>query len=451
MIADNAAARAVQLLEVHALGEGNMLGADYNQLEPILPIFLPTSFAESIVGINFEIEEQIRILSEIGCVVASVDGGLEVLPPSWRPDLRHKTDLVEEVARIGGYHRIPSRLPVAPPGRGLTRSQQLRRQAISALVGAGYTEVLTYPFMSSAQNQWFAGETAQKTVKLANAMQEEASELRTSMLPGLIDAAKRNISRGLVDLAIFEEGSVFLPTSTVAASSLVPVGNKRPLPEELSLLNSQIPVQPKHLAVLLTGARVPSQVGQKEIAASYQDALNAVLTIARAASLELEIRQTVRKGFHPGRCAEFFTADSVLVAVAGELDPALATQNDLPRRVSVAEVILSAIYAAAPSSIGASEIKVMPAATQDLSLVVDREVSAAELKQAIIEGAGALLESIVLTDDYRGENIDANKKSLTFALRFRAADRTLTQAEASEARDAGVAMAADKFAAVLRA
>ena len=451
MIADNAAARAVQLLEVHALGEGNMLGADYNQLEPILPIFLPSSFAESIVGINFEIEEQIRILSEIGCVVASVDGGLEVLPPSWRPDLRHKTDLVEEVARIGGYHRIPSRLPVAPPGRGLTRSQQLRRQAISALVGAGFTEVLTYPFMSSAQNQWFAGETAQKTVKLANAMQEEASELRTSMLPGLIDAAKRNISRGLVDLAIFEEGSVFLPTSTVAASSLVPVGNKRPLSEELSLLNSQIPVQPKHLAVLLTGARVPSQVGQKEIAASYQDALNAVLTIARAASLELEIRQTVRKGFHPGRCAEFFTADSVLVAVAGELDPALATQNDLPRRVSVAEVNLSAIYAAAPSSIGASEIKVMPAATQDLSLVVDLEVSAAKLKQAIIEGAGALLESIVLTDDYRGENVDANKKSLTFALRFRAADRTLTQAEASEARDAGVAMAADKFAAVLRA
>ena len=451
MIADNAAARAVQLLEVHALGEGNMLGADYNQLDPILPIFLPTSFAESIVGINFEIEEQIRILSEIGCVVASVDGGLEVLPPSWRPDLRHKTDLVEEVARIGGYHRIPSRLPVAPPGRGLTRSQQLRRQTISALVGAGFTEVLTYPFMSSAQNQWFAGETAQKIVKLANAMQEEASELRTSMLPGLIDAAKRNISRGLVDLAIFEEGSVFLPTSTVAASSLVPVGNKRPEPEELSLLNSQIPVQPKHLAVLLTGARVPSQVGQKEIAASYQDALNAVLTIARAASLELEIRQTVRKGFHPGRCAEFFTADSVLVGVAGELDPALATHNDLPRRVSVAEVNLSAIYAAAPSSIGASEIKVMPAATQDLSLVVDLQVSAAELKQAIIEGAGALLESIVLTDDYRGENVDANKKSLTFALRFRAADRTLTQAEASEARDAGVAMAADKFAAVLRA
>jgi phenylalanyl-tRNA synthetase beta chain len=271
------------------------------------------------------------------------------------------------------------------------------------------------------------------------------------MLPGLIDAAKRNLSRGLVDLAIFEEGSVFLPKSKVVAGSQLPIGNQRPEPEQLALLNSEIPAQPKHLAVLLTGARVPSQVGQREIAASYQDSVSAVLSVARAASVELEIRQAVRKGFHPGRCAEFFTADAVLVAVAGELDPALATQNDLPRRVAVAEIDMSAIYSSAPKTISASEIKVMPAATQDLSLVVDVEVSAASLLQAIVEGAGELLESIVLTDDYRGENVAANKKSLTFAMRFRAADRTLTQAEATEAREAGVAMAADKYSAVLRA
>jgi phenylalanyl-tRNA synthetase beta chain len=93
----------------------------------------------------------------------------------------------------------------------------------------------------------------------------------------------------------------------------------------------------------------------------------------------------------------------------------------------------------------------MPAATQDVSLVVDIDVSAASLQQALVEGAGELLESIVLTDDYRGDNIDANKKSLTFALRFRATDRTLTQAEATEAREAGVANAAEKFSASLRA
>lgn len=450
MIADNAAARVVQLLEVHALGEGNVLGADYNELKPTHAIFLPAEFASSVVGVEFDADEQVKILSEIGCVVATVDGGLEVLPPSWRPDLVHKTDLVEEIARIGGYHRIPSRLPVAPPGRGLTKNQQLRRQAISALVGAGFTEVLTYPFMSSEQNQWFAGEQPVKTVKLANAMQEEASELRVSILPGLIDAARRNLSRGLVDLAIFEEGSVFLPTADIKVGSELPVGNIRPEQAQLETLNSEIPAQPKYLALLLAGARVPSQVGQKEIAASYQDALNAVLTIARSAAVELEIRQAIRKGFHPGRCAEFFTADSVLVAVAGELDPALASKNDLGRRIAAAEVNLSKLFAAAPTSISASEIKVMPAATQDISLVVDLGVSALSLQQAIAEGAGELLESIVLTDDYRGDNIEANKKSLTFALRFRAPDRTLTQAEATEARDAGVAKAAEKFSAALR-
>jgi phenylalanyl-tRNA synthetase beta chain len=450
MIADNAAARVVQLLEVHALGEGNILGAEYKQMQPVGAIFLPIDFAESVVGIAFGEEEQARILSEIGCVVATVDGGLEVIAPSWRPDIRHKTDLVEEIARIGGYHRIPSRLPVAPPGRGLSRNQQLRRQAISALVGAGYTEVLTYPFMSSAQNQWFSGAQPSKTVKLANAMQEDASELRTSMLPGLIDAAKRNLSRGLVDLALFEEGSVFLPESAVAAGSRLPVGNARPDDAQLTLLNSEIPTQPKHIGVLLTGARVPNQVGQREVAANYQDALNAILSIARAASVELEIRQAVRHGFHPGRCAEFFTSDSILVAVAGELDPALALQNDLPRRVAAAEVNLNALFSCSPPSLSAGEIKVMPAATQDLSLVVDIDVPAASLQEAFVEGAGELLESIVLTDDYRGENIDANKKSLTFALRFRASDRTLTQAEATEAREAGVANAAAKHSAVLR-
>jgi phenylalanyl-tRNA synthetase beta chain len=104
------------------------------------------------------------------------------------------------------------------------------------LVGAGFTEVLTYPFMSAEQNQWFAGEQRVKTVKLANAMQEEASELRVSILPGLIDAAKRNLSRGLVDLAIFEEGSVFLPAADVKVGSDLPVGNQRPEQSQLASL-----------------------------------------------------------------------------------------------------------------------------------------------------------------------------------------------------------------------
>ena len=451
MMADNAAARVVQLLEVHAKGEGNILGAEYKQLAQVEPIFLPTGYAESVVGIEFGAEEEARILGEIGCVVAVVDGGFEVIRPSWRSDITHKTDLVEEIARIGGYHRIPARLPVAPPGRGLTLNQRRRRQAISALVGSGHTEVLTYPFLSSTQNSWFAADQNAPSVRLANAMQEEFAEMRKSILPGLIDAAKRNLSRGLVDLAIFEEGSVFTPSNKLSAGSELPIGNARPTQEKLDTLNGEIPLQPKHLAVLLAGSRVPHQIGQKEQAANYQDAINAVLVVANSVATELNIRQAQRAGFHPGRCAEFVSDDGAVVAVAGELDPALAIENDLPRRVAAAEINLTALYAAAPASISAQPIGIMPAATQDLSLVVAREVSAADLQNAIVEGAGELLEHITLTDDYRGENVEASKKSLTFALRFRAQDRTLTQGEASEARDAGVANAAEKFGAVIRA
>ena len=451
MIADNAAARVVQLLEVHALGEGNILGAEYKQLEEIAPIFLPSGYAESVVGIAFGTEEEAKILAEIGCVVAEVDGGFEVIRPSWRTDISHKTDLVEEIARIGGYDRIPARLPVAPPGRGLTLNQKRRRQAISALVGSGHTEVLTYPFLSSQQNKWFAVDASAPVVRLANAMQEEASEMRTSILPGLIDAAKRNLSRGLVDLAIFEEGSVFAPAKKVTSGSVLPIGNERPSAEKLAELNAEIPDQPKHLAVLFTGARVPHQVGQKEQPASYQDAINAVLLVSKSVAAELSIRQTTRSGFHPGRCAEFLDENQNVVAVAGELDPALAVENDLPRRVAAAEINLTALYSAAPNSISASAILVMPAATQDLSLVVDRKVSAFDVLAAIAEGAGELLENVSLTDDYRGDNVAADKKSLTFALRFRASDRTLTQAEASVARDAAVAQAASKYGAEIRA
>lgn len=450
-IAAHAIARVVQLLEVHAQGTGESFGAHWRNEDAKTPIFLPAAFAESVVGIEFDAEETQAILSQIGCVVASVEGGYEVIAPSWRPDLQHKADLVEEIARIGGYDRIPARLPVAPPGRGLTANQKHRRAILNALVGSGHTEVLNYPFLSTEQNLWFAQNQHAPAVRLANALQEDFSEMRTSILPGLLEAAKRNLSRGSVNLAIFEEGSVFQPLKKIGSGSSLPVGYELPSDKELAELNQAIPSQPKHLAVVFTGSRVAQQVGQREVAASYQDAINAILIAAKAVGAELRLVQAQRAGFHPGRCAEFFTSDAKLVGVAGELDPALMTTNDLPRRVAAAEINLNVLFDAAPDVIQAQAIGIMPAATQDLSLVVSTDVPAGELLHLIKQGAGALLESITLVDDYRGENVGEGKKSLTFALKFRAEDRTLTQAEATEARDAAVKLAAEKFDAVLRA
>ena len=191
-VAPYAVARVIQLLEVHAKGAGQNLGADLNNLPAVAAVELPAGFAAALVGVDYTDDEIITALEAIGCVVARVEGGFEVIPPSWRPDLRHKTDLVEEVARINGYDRIPASLPVAPPGRGLTKRQKSRRAVLTALVGNSMTEVLNYPFLSESENRWFASDSA-SAVRLANAMQEESSELRLSLLPALIQATARNL------------------------------------------------------------------------------------------------------------------------------------------------------------------------------------------------------------------------------------------------------------------
>ena len=139
------------------------------------------------------------------------------------------------------------------------------------------------------------------------------------------------------------------------------------------------------------------------------------------------------------------------VGVAGELLPAVALERDLPRRVGVLELDLDALIAAGSSAVEAGVIAGFPAATQDLSVVVAESVAAGAVRDAVIEGAGELLESATLVDDYRGSGLEPGTKSLTLALRFRASDRTLTAAEATEAKLAGLALAAERFGATLRA
>ena len=451
-IGPSAVARVIQLLEVHAHGEADQLGAEYRSEIVAKPIWLPADFAEQHVGVAYTEAEIVDTLSQIGCVVAKVDAGFEVIAPSWRPDLTHKTDLVEEVARITGYDRIPSRIPVAPPGRGLTSEQRMRRQVLNQLAATGHVEVLNYPFLSATANRWFADESVE-TVTLANALQSDLNQMRVSLLPGLLEAAKRNLARGLTDLALVEEGRVFLPANNKPVSVL-PSGVELPSEKQLDELNASIPKQPRHLALVLLGNRISQQVGQSAVAFDYSDALQAARLTAHAVGVQIQFEQASPKGFHPGRTAELFTTSAgqkVSIGYAGELDPQLTLANDLPRRVAALELNLDVLFASAPQVVQAQHVFTMPAATQDLSLVVDLATTAAALESTIVEGAGELLEAIRLVDDYRGENLPQGKKSLTFALRFRAADRTLTQAEASDARDLAVKLATERFGAELRA
>jgi phenylalanyl-tRNA synthetase beta chain len=441
-----AAARVAQLLVELAGGELNGVGSSYETEVAKVAIELPFAFASELVGVDYENQQVLDLLHQIGCELKVHDDAVTVNPPSWRPDLRHKTDLVEEIARLAGYHLIPSRIPVAPPGRGLTPRQQFRRRALSALAGAGFTEVLNYPFYSEQQNKEFSHSPA---LRLENPMQGESPELRNSMLPGLLQAAARNLSRGTTDLALVEEGSVFFPAAGHATTSL-PVGNVRPSHEQIAELNGSIPLQPRHLAGLALGDWLPQAPGQQAVQAGYPQAILAVEQIARAAGVEFSIRQATPVGYHPGRAAEVLVSGEV-VGQLGEVDPAISAEYHLPRRVAAFEVNLDALFSHAPQVLQAAELRVMPAATQDLSLLVDAAVPAGELMAAIREGAGELLEDVSLVDDYRGENVPQGSKSVTFSLRFRASDRTLTQAEASQSKDAAVALANQKFGATLRA
>ncbi|MEV7638118.1 phenylalanine--tRNA ligase subunit beta [Pseudarthrobacter enclensis] len=451
-VAGIAAQRVVDLLVELGGGLADEAGTDVGTAPETVTIDLPAGFAAARIGIDFT-EEQVTIsLEDLGATVEKHDGGWTVTAPSWRHDLETKEDLSEEIARLVGYDKIPATLPVAPPGRGLTRVQQQRRRLIQALADAGLTEVLSYPFVSKAANDTFgvAEHGAERSaVKLANPISEEQGFLRTSILPGLTEVAKRNHSRGFRDLALFESGLVFLPEGTAGTDSIPPLG-ARPDAEVLDALYEGVPAQPFHLAAVLTGHDSPAAAAHTPRPWDWADALDIARLAGDVLGVDLVVSQGSHQAFHPGRAARLSLRTGETVGFAGELHPKLLASSDMPARTVALEINADALFDAAPDVIVARHISTFPVATQDVALVVPADVPADDVLAALREGAGELLEDVALFDVYAGKGIEDGKKSLAFGLRFRAADRTLTADEASAARETAVALAAERFGAVQR-
>ncbi len=451
-VAVAAAARVVQLLTLLAGGTAEELGSTLDESTPPAPIDLRDGYVAGLIGVDYTDAEIIESLVKIGATVEAGAGILIVTPPTWRPDLIDQATLAEEVARIIGYDRIPSILPVAPPGRGLSRTQRLRRSLGAALAAGGLTEIISYPFESRAQVDEFGGVTAGEVaaMRLANPLDGEAPFLRTTLVPGMLEIARRNLSRGLTSLALFEIGVVFQPEPNVSyATETIPIGPAHPGVAGLSELNGSIPPQPWHVASLFLGTAIDKQPGFAAVASGLSDALASVAQIGQALAVDIRIAKGSHHALHPGRTAELWVGDHP-VGFAGELLPSLAAELDLPRVVAVAELDLDRLIELARPEVSPKPIVSMPAATQDLSLVVAAEVPAADVLATVIEGAGELLEHAALQDDYRGPGVAAGEKSLTFGLRFRAADRTLTAAEATAAKNAAVDLAAARHGATVR-
>ncbi|GAA4779702.1 phenylalanine--tRNA ligase subunit beta [Microbacterium gilvum] len=452
LVAVAAAQRVVDLLVELAGGEPDGLGARLGGVHAPRAIDLPATFVPGLVGVAYTPDEITGALETIGAEVRTTEGGWSVLPPSWRPDLTDKWTLAEEVARIHGLDRIPSVLPVPPSGRGFTSSQQGRRRVANALAAAGLVETPAFPFTTQEQNDLHGSAAGSHlpSVRLANALDGQAPFLRRSLVPGLLQTAHRNLSRGLTDLALFEIGTVFLPQDGVAyGTDAIPPLAVRPDAETLAALDASIPPQPRHVALLFAGNVAPKQPGRAAEHAGLEVALDAVRTIAAAAGVEIEVTQGARAALHPGRTGAL-SVRGAEVGYVGELLPQVASDADLAGRVVVAELDLDRVLALAGDRVVVASLSTFPAATQDVSLVVPAELPASDLRDALVDGAGDLLESLRVVDDYRGQGVPDGAKSLTFALRFRAVDRTLTAAEATEAKLAGVAVARERFGAEIR-
>jgi phenylalanyl-tRNA synthetase beta chain len=441
-LAEFASARFVQLLTAHSSAQHVATVVDGEpRYAPIVTI--DPHYISKVLGFEISPSKVAEVLRLIGCDVDEKSFAID--PPSWRSDLLTAADFAEEVARMIGYDKIPSVLPPRPLHASLTPNQKRRRAVAIMLASRGFAEVQTFPFtnQSTIDSMGFVGERA-ATFKVANPMSEEFPLMRVHLVPGLIEVAQRNISRGAKDFAIFEMGSIFR-SSQKLVSAISPEISKRPDQKKIEEIFASVPAQGYHVAGLLVGKTENEDWQGKARPYNWQDAIAYAQDVLALCNLEWSVARSDLAPWHPGRCAELIV-NGKAVAHAGELHPRIIAAYGLPERSVAFAVALSALrdsQLVRPTTVGT-----MPAAVQDVALIVDSTVNAADVEAALRTGAGDLLESITLFDRY--DKIGDGKVSLAFTLVFRAPDRTLTGEEVSTMREAATAVAAAKFGAVVR-
>jgi phenylalanyl-tRNA synthetase beta chain len=459
-LAPRAVQRVIDLLLEYGGGEADGEVTDLDRHVPAPPIDFDPSLPGRVVGVDYSRDRVREILDAIGCTVVEAEspaGGIgaawTVTAPTWRPDLTRAIDLVEEVARIDGYHRIGSVVARGSRGSGLTRAQALRRSAARALADFGLVEVLSYPFTSEATFDAFGLEAAdprRAATALVNPLDQTSPLLRTEILQTLLETARRNVSRGFSDFGLFELGQVTAPRGPDQPRAGLPGVAGRPADSELRALYEAVPAQPRHAAGVMVGQRVPSGVHGPGRPADWADAVEAVRALARVAHAEVAARDAVRAPWHPGRCAEL-TIDGAVIGYAGELHPRVCAALDLPARAVAFEVDLDRVLAGGERAIDAAPFSTQPVAKEDLAFVVPEGTPAAAVVEAVRAGAGDVVRSAEVFDVFRGQQLGEGVKSVGVALRLRAWDHTLTAAEVAAARQGAVAEVATRLGGTLRA
>jgi phenylalanyl-tRNA synthetase beta chain len=396
------------------------------------------SLSDRLLGLPIAAAEQADILRRLECEVESASGEapvsesvLSVTPPPFRRDLERPVDLVEEVARIHGLENLPETLPLRGEAVGLlTADQQVRRRIADTLTGAGLDEVVAYSFVAAdavAPLVYAADDRRGAPIALANPMSAEQAVMRTTLLPGLLAAVAANLAHQRERVAVFEQGRVYLarrdgalPTPTKGSKDTC-----QPWPVD----------EPEMLGIALCGA----VVGESWAVAprptdfytlkGFVERLLAGLQIGGAA-----FERAAEPYLHPGKAAALLLGDERLGAF-GLLRPDVAARYGIEdRAVYVAELAVAPLAARGLATSLFEDLLTFPPATQDLAVVLDAGVPAAEVLAVVRKAGGKLLREAHVFDVYEGDQVPAGKRSLAVRLLMRSPDRTLTDKDITGVR-----------------
>ncbi len=385
---------------------------------------------DQVLGAPVPWDEARAILARLGCGVAKDgDREMDVLVPTHRPDLLRECDLVDEVARIRGLDRVTPVLPAIRASRDEGPREEIARRARAAAVEVGLSEAITFAFVSPAELAKVGAPAA--TVLLKNPLNELQTVMRTSLLPGLLDALGRARRHGVRDVRLFTVGARYLPTTETDG-----------LPEERS-----------SLAALLAGER-PSYL-TKPAAVDVWDGKGVAEGLVqrftrRAATIRALAADERPAHLHPRGAAGVYV-EGALVGTLGPLHPDVALAFDLGEGCVVVELDLARLAALGAAPPKFAEIPRFPASTRDLAVVVHDDVAAGDVLGAVRETAGALAEGVLLFDRFVGGAIPKDHASLAIHVVYRAPDRTLTDAEVDQSHAKVVAEVGRRFGAQLRA
>ncbi len=383
----------------------------------------------NLLGVQISPDEVMDIFRRLRLPAEFENDVYQVQIPTRRPDLMMEVDLVEEVARLYGYDRIPATLPWGQqlPG-ALTKEQKLRRDARHMLRELGLNEVVTYSLTSDEAEQEIASLYDLQPIRVAMPMSKEHAVLRTTLLPQLIKVAAYNVHRGNERVQLFEVGKVYLTQEETLTD----------LPEERL-----------QLAALIAGPKAASIWKTPQVDAQNFYELKGILesVLERFGVRDAEYQAADLNGFHPGRTALCVVEDEV-IGVLGQLHPKLSKEYDLSEPVvlqldleKLLKKDLQVIYDPIPR---------YPAVTRDLAVTVDENVPAGRIEAGIRKVAGELLESVTLFDVFTGEQIGEGKKSVAYSLVFRTNERTLTDEEVHQIHERIVHYLTEQFGAQLR-